>query len=507
MTERIAAFLTVPQQAYARRASKALWEAVRAASMEDMLRTAVLEHQDATAIDTQLVVVAMSRVVGPFPSVDALVAWCGGLGSLCEELQLRFPHAAVIGVSARLAAIRPFPFASVSTTMTVCVLTAVASVSSALVLESAVLYMRNATNVPVRSLSHDGSLCAILCLEGATPKQFLNVHDVLLSSLPSIRKVEEGALRDCESLQSVVFANLPLLESFGALSFTACSRLFSVDLVALPCLLTIESSAFSQCESLQSISLASLPLLQSIGYQAFAECVRLSSFDFSALPSLRWIGEYAFGRCESLQSVSLANLPLLENIGDAAFAGCTRLSSVDLSGLPCLRWITGYPFMGCVSLQSISFANLPLLESIGTFSELVHLFCVKLSELPSLRLINDYAFMKCTSLQSVSLVNLPLLGRIGRSAFAECARLSSVALSGLPSLRTIGEDAFAKCESLPSISVASLPALQDVGSHAFDGCVRLSSVDLSQLQLHYTSSATHQTATNDSCPEPCDLAF
>ena len=146
--ERVAAFLTVRQRACARRASKALWEAVTAASMEGMLRATVLEHRDASASDAQLVVVAMSRALGPFPSADALVAWCGGLPLLHEEVQLRFPHAAAIGVSARLAAIRPFPFASGSAVMTVCVVTAVASAPSTLVVESVALGVRNTTSDP-----------------------------------------------------------------------------------------------------------------------------------------------------------------------------------------------------------------------------------------------------------------------------------------------------------------------------------------------------------------------
>ena len=99
VTERVAAFLTVPQQACARRASKALWEAVTAASMEDMLRATLIEQEDRNTrtVDAQLVVVAMSRAPGPFPSADAVLAWSGGLGSLYDELQLRFPHAAAIG--------------------------------------------------------------------------------------------------------------------------------------------------------------------------------------------------------------------------------------------------------------------------------------------------------------------------------------------------------------------------------------------------------------------------
>ena len=109
VAERVVALLTVPQRACARRASKALWKAVRAASMEDLLRATVLEQRDPSAADVQLVVVAMSRVVVSFPSAEALVAWSGGLGPLYEELQLRFPHTAAIGISARLGRCSPLP--------------------------------------------------------------------------------------------------------------------------------------------------------------------------------------------------------------------------------------------------------------------------------------------------------------------------------------------------------------------------------------------------------------
>ena len=276
--ERVAAFLAMPQRANTRRASKALWEAVTAASMEDMLRATVLEHRDASAADAQLVVVAMSRALGPFPSVDALVAWCGGLPLLYEEVQLRFPHTAAIGVSARLAAIRPFPFASGSAVTTVCVVTAVASAPSTLVVESVALGVRNATNVLVRALSHKVAPCPILCLEGATREQFPNMlHDVLLSSLPSMRSIAASAFNNCTSLRSACLADLPLLESIGERAFVGCVNLSSVDFSNLPSLRTIGKNAFWKCKSLQSISFADLPLLESIGNGAFGECVHLSS--------------------------------------------------------------------------------------------------------------------------------------------------------------------------------------------------------------------------------------
>ena len=379
VTERVAAFLTLRQRACARRASKALWEAVRAALMEDMLRVAVLEYQDASALDAQLVVVAMSRVVVP-RLMDALVEWCGGLALLYDELQLRFPHAAAMGISAHLAAIRPFPFASGSTVMTVCVLTAVAR--SALVLESVELGVPNAANVLVHTLSHNGSPCPILCLAGARAYHTL---DVFLPSLTSICRVETCAFKHAP-LRSVCLANLPLLESIGNESFAKCGDLSSVDISSLPSLRRVGVEAFKKCESLQSISLANLPLLESLDAGAFINCVSLSIVHLSSLPSLQRIGESAFGNCRSLQSISFTDLPLLECIDDGAFAGCVHLSHLDLSASSSLRCIGRSAFFRCTSLCSIRFADLPQLESIGdnAFDECALLSTADLSGLRSL---------------------------------------------------------------------------------------------------------------------------
>ena len=202
VVDRVVAYLTVPQQACARRASKALWEAVRAESMEDFLCATVLEHRDTSNVDAQLVFVAMSGADSPFPSHDVLVEWCGGLTLLYEELQQRFPRAAAIGVSARLAAIRPFPFASGSTATTMCILFSLSSNLPSHAVESVVLEVRN-PSVFVRALSHDAAACPIVCLDGATLRQSTHTLDgVPLSSLPPIRCIAPSALRGEDSLRS-----------------------------------------------------------------------------------------------------------------------------------------------------------------------------------------------------------------------------------------------------------------------------------------------------------------
>ena len=411
VVDRVVAYLTVPQQACARRASKALWEAVMAESMEDLLRATV--HRDTSNVGAQLVFVAMSGGVAPFPSYDALVEWCGGLTLLYEELQQRFPRAAAIGVSARLATIRPFPFASGSTVTTMCILFSLSSNPPAHAVESVVLEVRN-PGALVRALSHDGAACPILCLDGATPEHFPHLlDDVPLSSLPPIRCIAPSTFQRCKSLRSVCLANLPQLESIGDNAFFQCEHLNSVDLSQLPSLHSIGVYAFYGCSSLESVNLAKVPVLESIEHGAFGGCEHLTSVDLSQLRSLRSIGPSAFFKC-SLQSVSLANLPVLEKIEWNAFSQCDHHTSVHLSHLPALHSIDDGAFSGCSSLQSVTLANLPVLESIGmfAFAGCEHLTTVDLSQLPSLFSIGDCAFYKCPSLHgSVNFANVPMLSR------------------------------------------------------------------------------------------------
>ena len=363
--------------------------------MEDLLRAVVVDHGSSTA-GTQLVVATTSRVIGPFASLDMLVAWSGGLRQLYEELQLRFPLAAAIGVSAQLAAVRPFPFASGWAVTTMCVVTAAASAPAAHVVESVVLGIRT-PGVLVDVLTPEGTACPIFCLERATSEHFphmLHAHDVQLSSLSCVRTVPPSMFQHCHSLQSVCFTNLPLLESIGELACYGLVQLRNVYLSDLPSLRSIGECAFNKCASLLSVTLVNLPLLETVGDSAFSECVQLPTVDLSGLPSLRSIKNCAFSECESLQSVCLANLLLLESIGDYAFNRCFHLSNLGICGLPSLRDIGRYAFKECASLQSISLTNLPRLRRIG-----------------------DYAFYGCVCLSHVDLSGLPSLDNIGVDAF------------------------------------------------------------------------------------------
>ena len=275
--------------------------------MENLLRATVLEHRNSTR-DAELVVVATSRAIGPFPSDDTHVAWCGGIARLYDELRFRFINATAFGISAQLVAIRPFPFASGWTVTTACIVTAAASAPVAGAVESVVLGLQTCGNasVLVSVVSHYNAPCPILCLEGAMQAQLPEMlHDVPLHTLPSIRSIASFAFLSCESLTSVCLANLPLLESIGDNAFYSCLHLSSVHLSDLPSFRSIRRGAFCNCGSLQHTLLANLPLLESIGDYAFSGCMQLSNVDLSGLSSLRSIGDGVFKRCVCLESVSL----------------------------------------------------------------------------------------------------------------------------------------------------------------------------------------------------------
>ena len=355
--ERVIAYLTVHQQACARQTSSALREAVSITSMEDLLRATVVEYQDPSTVDAQLVVVAMSRAVGLVPSADALVAWSGGLAALYNELPQRFPRAAAIGIPARLAAVRPFPFANGSSVTSLCVITAVTSAPPVHAVESVVMGILS-TSVRVHVFLEDHTAYPILFLGEATPRQFPSIlRSFPLSKLPPIRGIPPSAFQQCGSLQVLCLANLPHLESIFEYAFCRCARLTAVDLSGLPSLHSIGKSAFAMCTSLQSITVANLPQLEQIGDHAFSGCMRLTSVDFSDLRSLRSIAERNFYQCDNLRSVTLVNLPAVESIDRDAFFECKHLSSVDFNGLPSLRSIAESAFTRCDSLQSINFSG------------------------------------------------------------------------------------------------------------------------------------------------------
>ena len=229
--------------------------------MEDLLRATVLEQRDPSAADVQLVVAAMSRAVGSFPTADALVAWSGGLALLHAELPQRFPRAAAIAISARYVELTRLSLLRIADARALCEPKSLQSI-------------RLANSPLLESIAaHAFSDC-------------VNLKCVDLADLPCLRVIGGGALSKCKSLQSIRLVNLPLLENIPARAFSGCKNLTNVDLSDLASLRIIGEAALDNCKSLQSIHLMSLPLFENIGARAFSDCVNLSTIDIADLACL-----------------------------------------------------------------------------------------------------------------------------------------------------------------------------------------------------------------------------
>ena len=322
--ERLVAFLSVQEQANVRRASKKLWEAVSAVSLENLLRATVIEYHDALAVDAQLVVVVMSRAVLPFPSDDAAVAlWSGGLPKLYEELRLRFPCAAAFGISFRLMDLCPFPFANRTYFPAMCLVTTLEPTPPAHAIESIALGVCSSKGVSpsprilVPVLERDGAPSALLCLEGAPEHAHTVRHDAF--ALQQLSKIELPGLAHCGSLTSLTLTQIDNLESIGEYAFSGCHQLARVCISQIDSLKEIGFYAFSNCRSLQSVTLRFLVSLKRIGVGAFRMCPNLAIVDVYYAP-ISGIDYLAFAECESLQHVSFENLETLKFFGDDVFS-------------------------------------------------------------------------------------------------------------------------------------------------------------------------------------------
>ena len=298
--ERFVTYLTIPQQAFARRVCKTLFDAVSALSLETLVQATVIEHCETGSSDLQFVVVT-DCTVAPFPPGDVLVAWSGGLSLLCEDLQLRFRCASAFGISTRLTPF-PFRFPRDYTATTVCMVTP--TPSTPLNVESVVVVCpKRSTAVrptPYATLvSALHTPCPMLCLSDGSKKQLSYAQEtVALTSLRQTHAIEASSLDRFKSLELSCF---PYLERIKKEAFFRNEYLSHVDLSRLPSLSLIEPSAFSGCESLQSVTLADLPQLQSIGDYAFSKCKQLVVVRTSGLAELSVIGAYAFDSCSSLR--------------------------------------------------------------------------------------------------------------------------------------------------------------------------------------------------------------
>ncbi len=206
-----------------------------------------------------------------------------------------------------------------------------------------------------------------------------------------VEVIEEGAFRQCSSLQSVNIPNSVTTIREGA--FESCEALQSIDIP--DSVTTIARGAFMDCSSLQSIDIPASVV--DIGWYEFAHCTKLQSInvaegnqhytsidgvlynkmlttlirvpqgaefeEFSIPDSVTTIEGMAFSDCSTLQSVYIPEG--VTTIEMEAFEGCSSLQSIDIPAS--VEHIGTAAFSSCDALQSVHMHSTDVEERYSTY--------------------------------------------------------------------------------------------------------------------------------------------
>jgi len=329
---------------------------------------------------------------------------------------------------------------------------------------------------------------------------------------PDTRFIDDGAIADCEELETVKLSDN--IVGIGCGAFLYCPKLKNV---TIPEKVTkIGSNTFKGCTSLESVTLPDG--ITEIGASAFFGCEKLRNL---RVPSnVTSVGADAFEGCESIAYYSYGNCSYLGDeknpyhilvkaknnnirsceinpntliVCDEALLDCTYIKSVDIPQN--VISIGKSAFSYCTALETISFAQNSRLEKIG-HSAFYHCESLKAANLPdSVKAVGYSLFCGCKSLTSVhipknitvisdnmfygcnSLVSCELpngVTKIGKHAFDECFNLKNIIIPD--SVTTIGQEAFRYCKSFIDITIPN--GVTSIGMHLFTGCGSLESVTL-----------------------------
>ncbi|MEI6578158.1 MAG: leucine-rich repeat domain-containing protein, partial [Eubacteriales bacterium] len=260
------------------------------------------------------------------------------------------------------------------------------------------------------------------------------------------------------------------VKSIGALAFSNCNELESVDIpisvtsigdeafyvhiyddlegnifiskltnVSMPASITsIGDEAFLECQKLSNIRIPAS--VTSIGNRAFKGCQILPNIEIP--DSVTFIGGGAFEECGMLSSIKIPDS--VTGIGDRTFYGCQSLTSIKIS-----ENITsigddaffGTPWFNNFKDDFVVAGNHILVGYKGTETKVKIPTNVKsiadgaLSDLKNItdatipigiKAISNYMFSECRKLQRVSIPRSVTV--IGKGAFSTCVRLTNIIL-------------------------------------------------------------------------------
>ena len=342
--------------------------------------------------------------------------------------------------------------------------------------------------------------------------------------IPSVVKVNDYALYNCDHLRTVTLGNLTYVGKY-AFSGTAITAIPALDdslnsisdyafshtkitSVNIKDGMTIGEGAFTECKNLATIVIGNnvtigkgafmldratslvngdkgdyVPYYMDNGKQIFY-------YDFkSALKSLTigenvTIGDDAFFGASKIKTVTLG---AGATIGDRAFYNCTELVNIDLSGVTKIGeaafsgdvynvytdsrfenvYIKDNNYVYNYYAPQIKIADLSSVESIG---KLAFEYCLQLTDVilgEKVTVISEGAFAATVSLKNI---NLDKIVTFEKYAFAE----SAITTANLSSAKTIGEYAFVYCRNLTDITFGA--EITDIDEGAFAYCETLATV-------------------------------
>lgn len=188
---------------------------------------------------------------------------------------------------------------------------------------------------------------SVLVIEAATvavPAQAFvdreDFHTVRVAPGGKLAEIGEYAFMGCRNLRNVELGNS--VRKVGQGAFRECERLVRV---AMPGVKVVPRECFSWCVNLKAVELS--PRLEDISSQGFSYCRELEEFEFP--PTLRHIGGNAFSFCSSLRKADLPDS--VEELESYAFSECSSLESVRLPGNG--KLLGELIFSGCWKLKEI----------------------------------------------------------------------------------------------------------------------------------------------------------
>lgn len=220
-----------------------------------------------------------------------------------------------------------------------------ALISSPLVTEDGLMYVRDYTSVAI--MRYVGTAEDVVVPSKIDERPVKSILDYAFENAPiytvsipaSVTSVGVGAFRNCQNLESAVFAGGSKLTSLGSWAFAECAKLRSMSIPNG--VKKIASYCFGECGSLKTLVFRPGSLLETIASDAFRGCTSLKELVTPA--SLTNIDERAFRNCTSLEKLVL-NEGLQALYGEA-FGQCPNLKSVALPAS--LLCIAEAVFSGC----------------------------------------------------------------------------------------------------------------------------------------------------------------